>query len=384
MRILIIVPSYKPAYVYGGPIESVAKLCEGLAADCNEVDVYTTTANGDEELRVKPGQAVDVDGVMVTYFRRLTKDHSHISPSLWLSLFKNVKKYDIVHIQSWWSPLVVVAALICVTRRVRFVLSPRGMLSKYVMTTGHNRIKKFLHLTVGRFVLSHSILHATSKAEFEECRQVIPGWKGFILPNILSLPDIPLERRPGPKFTMLFMSRIHPKKGLELLFKAMSLVRADVTLRVAGSGEEHYIENLKSLAVHLGIFDRIEWLGWLDRSQKFNALLDADLLVLPSYNENFANVVIEALHMGTAVMITKEVALSDFVVRNNLGWIIARDSENIIENLNNVISDVCKLNDIRKRGRSAVSQSFGHEKLITGYRNAYTKAKIGLRYKGKG
>ena len=73
MNILFIVPSYKPAYSYGGPIVVIARLAETLAALGHAVTVYTTTANGAIELPVVPGQPVDVDGVRVYYFKRVNR-----------------------------------------------------------------------------------------------------------------------------------------------------------------------------------------------------------------------------------------------------------------------------------------------------------------------
>jgi glycosyltransferase involved in cell wall biosynthesis len=238
MKILFIVPSYKPAYVYGGPIESVAKLCEGIAAAGHDVHVYTTTANGKTELDVQVGQATNIDGVWVTYFKRITKDHTHISPALWRYLSKTVKQYDLVHIQSWWNPLVVYAAYICYKKGVKFIVSPRGMLSNYIINSGNSFAKKLIHNTIGKATLIKSHFHATADAEYHECIELIPGWQGFTLPNILSLPDIAINPSDHDVFTLIFMSRIHPKKGLEILFEAVSKLSFNVVLNIAGSGDE--------------------------------------------------------------------------------------------------------------------------------------------------
>ncbi|HEY0177983.1 MAG TPA: glycosyltransferase, partial [Pedobacter sp.] len=300
MKILHIVPSYKPAYIYGGPIESVSKLCEGSAAAGHQVDVFTTTANGETELDVITGKFTLVDGVNVIYFKRITKDPTHVSPALWKYLFTHVRSYDIVHIQSWWNILVIVAACICHYKKVKVVISPRGMLSEYIFKSGNSKIKKIIHSTIGKQALSRSWFHATAAAEYIECRKIIDGWKGFIQPNMITLPALPLVKSENDVFTLIFMSRIHPKKGIEILFNAISRVTFPVVLKIAGSGEEEYIAKLKNLAVELGIAGQVEWLGWLNREDKFKALMNADLFVLISRNENFANVIVESLHMGTA------------------------------------------------------------------------------------
>jgi glycosyltransferase involved in cell wall biosynthesis len=373
MKILFIVPSYKPAYVYGGPIESVAKLCEGIAAVGNDVHVYTTAANGETELDVQIGKAIDVDGVSVTYFKRITKDHTHISPSLWRHLSKTVKGYDIVHIQSWWNPLVVYAAYLCYKKGVKFIVSPRGMLSNYIINSGNSVAKKLIHNTIGRSTLSKSYFHATADAEYQECIDLIPGWKGFTLPNILSLPNIAITPSDNDVFTLIFMSRIHPKKGIEILFEAISNLNFNVILNIAGSGDEAYILELKSLADKLNISSKVQWLGWRSREEKFTELMQSDLFVLTSYNENFANVVVESLHMGTAVLISENVALSGFVKQNNVGWVTSLDVKDVKAKLEDAYNDNAKRLTIRSKGRDIIDQSFSEKTLIDGYINEYNK-----------
>src|SRR5687768_15867377 len=98
MKILHVTPCYKPAYIYGGITESISRLCTAMAQSGHSVYVFTTTANGNKELPVVAGKEHDVDGVKVIYFRRLTKDPTHVSPALWTHLWKNCHRFDAVHI----------------------------------------------------------------------------------------------------------------------------------------------------------------------------------------------------------------------------------------------------------------------------------------------
>ncbi len=86
-----------------------------------------------------------------------------------------------------------------------------------------------------------------------------------------------------------------------------------VILKIAGDGEEAYINELKQKIAALGIEHKVEWLGWKNREDKFRELMQADLFVLVSHNENFANVVIESLHVGTPVLVSDKVGLAKFV-----------------------------------------------------------------------
>ena len=373
MKILHIIPAYKPAYGYGGPTESVSHLCEVLALNGHEVDVYTTTANEEKELNVIPGKVANVDGVNVIYFKRITGDHTHISPALWLKLIKTAKRYDVIHLHSWWNILIVVATIISLFSKTKVIIAPRGMLSEYIFTTRQGSQKKWFHNFMGRKILSLCRLHATAYSEYMECRKLIPGWEGFMLPNIISLPNIEIVPNFNKVFSIIFLSRIHPKKGLEKLFEAISLLDINITLKIAGNGETEYIEELKKLAVKLNVNSKIEWLGWLDREEKFFELQKADLFILVSLNENFANVVIEALHMGTAVLISEDVGLANFVKEKNLGWISTLEVESIVEKLKEAYFDKEKLMFVREHGRTIIEQVFCEDVLIGQYIKEYQK-----------
>ncbi|TKK68206.1 glycosyltransferase [Ilyomonas limi] len=373
LKILHIVPSYKPAYIYGGPIESVSKLCEAQASVGHTVKVFTTTANGEAELEVKAGKELDVDGVCVTYFKRITKDHTHISFDLWKQLAKEGNKYDLIHIHSWWNILVIVATIICHAKKSKVVISPRGMLSGYIFTSSKSFIKKVIHSSVGKKVLKKSAFHATSQAEYDECKDLIPGWKGFMVPNILTLPPLPLVKKANEVFTLQFLSRIHPKKGLEFLFETIANIPFPVVLKIAGSGEEEYITELKQKAKELNIESKIQWLGWQDRASKFDLLMNADLFVLTSYNENFANVVIESLHVGTPVMVSDKVGLAAFIESEHMGWVSSLSTAAITKTIIAAINDVAARKRIAAEGPEIIKSHFSIEKLVDDYVIAYQK-----------
>jgi glycosyltransferase involved in cell wall biosynthesis len=371
MRILHIAPSYKPAYIYGGTIESIAKLCEALAAAGEDVTVFTTTANGKIELNVIPGKEYHVEGVKVIYFKRQTKDHSHISIDLWRQLNRECRNYDAIHIHSWWNVLVMGAALICKRKKVKPVISPHGMLSNYIMQHSNTAAKKLMHTTAGKSLLQYGFLHTTSEAEFAECKKLIAGWQGGIIPNIISLPPLKIHKKENPVFTIIFLSRIHPKKGIELLMEAISKLTTDVCLKIAGTGEEQYTESLKGIAESLHIQNKIQWLGWQNRDEKFEVLMQADLFALTSYNENFANVTVESLYAGTPVLLSQQVGLSDFVKANDLGWICTLKPKDIAKKIEAAIYDIEKRKRINHWAPVIIQNHFSAEKLIPQYLQLY-------------
>ena len=321
MRVLQINASYKPAYVYGGPTMSVAKLSEEMILAGVDLEVFTTTANGNFELNVKPGDTVKVDGVNVTYFSRVTKDHSHFSPALLKHLFTTVRNYDAVHIHAWWNLVSVLACWIAISRGVPVVISPRGTLSDYSFHNRNSLAKKFLHRLLGLSLLRKSAIHVTSDREEMAMTALLRRPKIFNIPNFIRLPDNhTLSRRlPGHTLKLLFFSRIEEKKGIEILFKALTTVSVPYHLTIAGDGDAGYVNNLKQLAAKMRLAANITWLGFVNEN-KFTVIEQHDLLVLPSYDENFGNVVIESLCVGTAVLVSKNVGLAGYIEKARLGW----------------------------------------------------------------
>jgi len=372
MKILFIVPSYKPAYVYGGPIVTIARLAERLVVLGHEVTVYTTTANGKTELDVPLNEPVWMDGVKVMYFKRITKDHTHISPALWRKTWATVKKFDAVHIHSWWNFLVMGATLICTMRGVKPVLSPHGMMCDYVFNSKNQLKKKILHKLLGKYLLSKTHLHVSSPMEWKECLQVNEKWKGDLIFNLVDLPAGNFLRKENNHFTISFLSRIDPKKGLDILLHALSKVPFSYKLQIGGSGEESYLGELSRIVADLEMEDKVEWAGWKNNEDKFTFLAESDLFALTSHNENFALVVVESLAVGTPVLLSEHVGLSKYVNENRLGWITGIDDvEEVRSQLTAAYSNWEERKRIRKDAGAIIYHDFNETKLATDYVTMY-------------
>jgi hypothetical protein len=149
---------------------SVATLCEQLASSGIAIEAYATTANGKEELPVSPGKTVNVDGVRVTYFKRVTGDHTHFSPALIGKLWKNAKKFDMVHIHAWWNTVSIFSCLVALLRGVPVVVSPRGTLSGYSFNNRNIGAKWMIHQFLGKALLKRCHFHVTSQQEAKVIR----------------------------------------------------------------------------------------------------------------------------------------------------------------------------------------------------------------------
>jgi len=347
---------------------SVSKLCEELVTAGSDVEVLTTTANGLTELPVTVGEQVIVDGVKVTYFNRLTKDHSHFSPKLLARLWKIVKEYDVVHIHAWWNTVSIFSVLITQLRGVPVIVSPRGTLSAYSFNNRKSALKKLFHSLVGRNLLNKSYIHVTSVAEQEIIMSIIAPRKIFNIGNIVDFPVITVDPEPANQsvFKLIFLSRIDEKKGLNILLNALPLIGHPFHLTIAGTGNEDYVQALKDILLD-NLIPKVSWVGF-QHEKKFELLRTHDLLVLPSHNENFGNVVIESLSMGTAVLVSKQVGLAGYVTERHLGWECDTDPASVAAAVNDIIACQKKeLLRIRETAALTLAADFEKRKMVNQY-----------------
>lgn len=395
MEVIHISPSYKPAYEYGGPTVSVSQLCEQLQNCDLKLQVLTTTANGQAELAVSTGISYLIAGVPVRYFSRMTGDHSHLSPGLCFHLLKalyRLKKDSIpgiIHIHSWWNLVAILSCLTGRMFRVPVIVSPRGMLSHYSFGHQKSTLKRTLHSLLGKWLLNGSHLHATSDKEKRDILAYVKPKSITVVPNLVDFPalqtvqarlrrshfsqDEDCKSSKTQPFKLLFFSRIDKKKGIELLLTAAATLQIDYTLTVAGTGQQAYLDELQDLAETLGISKRLRWTGHVSNQDKYHILMDHDLLVLPSQNENFANVIIESLAVGTAVLVSEDVGLADYIRSSRLGWVCSLCQLDIALQIETIFSQKKLLANIRVDGPTRVFDDFHQQTLATKYMHFYNR-----------
>ena len=365
---------------------SVSKLCEELVKANQDIEVLCTTANGLKELNTSPGKKQLVEGVSVTYFKRLTKDHSHFSPALLVGLNKILTKNKsegkqslkackpIMHIHAWWNLVSMLSCLIGVCRGCLIILSPRGTLSNYSFSNNNGLLKFFFHNTIGKFLLERCHFHVTSLKEKKEMLALCNPKSIHVIPNFVRLPKEQFSLIKESKlFKLIFMSRIERKKGLEILFRALEKTKIPYILTIAGTGDDKYLEELKYLSRELKIEDKVEWIGHQDDANKFRILSEHHLFVLPSHDENFANIVIESLSVGTAVLISEHVGLSDYVKKHKLGWIVKNDPLSFKQKIENLFVQRTLLEIIREAAPPKIKEDFDDNKLILDYLTMYNE-----------
>jgi len=384
ITILQVTPAYKPAYVYGGPTLSVSGLCEVLHKIHMNIKVLTTTANGKEELNIETNKLTRVAQVEVYYFKRLTKDHTHFSPALFLkliSLIKADKKVNpgqlVIHIHSWWNTIAIISCLIGRWYRIPVVLSPRGMITTYSLHNRNAYFKYLIHQLLGKPLLKYCYIHATTEKEKQDIQGITKKINGIhVIPNFIKYPALIQAVKSAINFPqmpikLLFLSRIEEKKGLDILISSLSSLRLNWQLTIAGHGETNYVQQLKELCRDLNIHHQISWIGAVNNIKKFKVLRNNDLFILPSHNENFGNVVIESLSVGTPVIISRQVGLAAYVEKHNLGWITELEPKDLATIITQAASDYKKRGWIRKEAPKIIRKDYKEKSLVIKYTYMY-------------
>jgi glycosyltransferase involved in cell wall biosynthesis len=224
-----------------------------------------------------------------------------------------------------------------------------------------------------RAVQAASCLHATSEQEYQDIRKFGLRQPIAVVPNGVDVPPWIDDRiRPGLR-TVLYLGRIHPKKGLDRLVNAWAHVerlRPHWTLRLVGPDENGYLELLRRQASQLGL-SRISFEAPLFGQLKCEAYQAAEIFVLPTLNENFAMTVAEALAHGTPVICTKGAPWRDLET-NGCGWWISHDIEVLAETLIQATSrEPQELITMGKKGREWMLRDFSWKTLAAKMADVY-------------
>ena len=308
MKILHVVPSFYPAHIYGGPIESVYALCRHSAEQDCQVKVLTTDANGlDQVLPVTTEREVTLPGtIQVRYCRRLAR-HS-VSMELLRRLLEYVRWADVVHLTAVYSFPTLPTLFACKLLNKPLVWSPRGALQRWQGSTKVGR-KKLWQALCCMLAPRDFVLHVTSVEEAEESRDAFPGAHSAIIPNGVEIAE-PSDHQPSSEsFQLVFLGRLDAKKGIENLLDACARLQEkstiDFELTIAGAGEPAYTQSLKVRIAALELGGKVSMPGFLQGSAKETLFAHASVVIVPSHTENFAMVIAEALAHGAPVIASK-------------------------------------------------------------------------------
>nr|WP_277875789.1 glycosyltransferase [Trichocoleus sp. FACHB-90] len=182
-----------------------------------------------------------------------------------------------------------------------------------------------------------------------------------------------LLKVPEDEPVILFLSRLHPKKGLDYLIPALGKVaNRRFTFVVAGSGSAEYEDTIDTLLVSAGIRDRTYLAGFVSGEMKDLLLQGADLFALTSYSENFGIAVLEAMAAGKPVLATSGVALASVVKQYQLGYVAELDVEAIAQFVQDFLNCPQQAKEMGDRARKLIAEQYTWERIATKMVEIYT------------
>lgn len=263
----------------------------------------------------------------------------HIASSaIKAALVKALTTADVLHIHGMWEPLSASAANQARAADIPYVCSVHGMLDPWSVRQRYWKKWLYFNMVERRRLRHAAVIHFTAAQEAKKARRWLPrGARESVIPCILDLSpyqDLPARAAAHAIFPgvnpdapwVLFLSRIHEKKGLDLLLQAIAkLADTSAELLVAGSGDETYTHKMKALAETLGISARTHFVGMVSGTKKVALLRRANMLVIPTSQENFGLVFPEALCCETPVLLTEGVDIHQEILEADAGLLIRRD-----------------------------------------------------------
>ena len=299
------------------------------------------------------------------------------TPRLRTWLRENGRKYDAWIINGLWQYQGFGAAPIASAMGIPYFVYPHGMLDPWNRRAHPLKfVKKLLYWLAAerRTLQGASGVLFTSEEEAVLAQSYFPvsGWKGVVVGNGIADPpaieadetrSFRKERSIGEdKRVLLFLSRIHPKKGIDIFLRAYAKspsVRDRFTVVIAGDGDAAYVSELQALSRRLGLEQEVRWTGPLYGRSKWIAMSAADLFVLPSHQENFGIVVPEAMSMGVPVCTTPHVATYKFVQSDQAGLVCDDEERSLAAALKSWAElDPARVGEMRRNARRSFETNF--------------------------
>lgn len=347
----------------GGITEYLRLLASELV---KEIDVVVATSVSENPIQIR--------GVKIHFFRY----HPLYINTLIREFTQFIKSEqpDIVHINGIWNIQNWAFHQAAYKLETPIILSPHGMLEPWIME--HNRWKKRLAMWLyqRKSIRNASLLHVTSSMEKQSVQRL-----GFynsleVIPNGIDLAETKTGKKKYGSKKILFISRFHPKKGIELLLEAWrGLDNLGWKLELVGEGDPSYVNALKKGVRNL---KNVHFIGFKYGKAKWECFNSADVMVLPTHSENFGIVVTEALSVGVPVLTTKGTPWRDLET-HNCGWWINLSVKELQIALKNIFNTpTSELKAMGERGRSLVLRKYKIEKIaqsFIGLYNSQIKAK---------
>lgn len=344
MRVLHLINSIDPTS--GGPANVILRLAPLQAARGHKVTIINSDTDQTVANETRVLQDAGITCINAGPAAGPLARSPHHVPAVKNAIAQGV---DIAHLHGLWQHLVHWGASELRKSGVPYIVRPCGMLDPWSL--GQSRLKKklMLALKARKDINNAAGLHCTTQTELDLIKPLNLKPAGHVIPNGIDWAEFE-NLKPTGAFRaslgidadtplVLFLSRLHHKKGLDLLVPAFAKGAPDnAHLALVGPGEQSYVESIKQQVRELGIESRTHFPGMLRDGARLDAFADADLFALPSYQENFGVVVIEAGAAGTPVLISDQVNIHQDISESGSGRVIQCDEQQTADALKEMLS----------------------------------------------
>ncbi|MDO6803820.1 glycosyltransferase [Wenyingzhuangia sp. 1_MG-2023] len=320
----------------GGPSRSVPQTCEYLSKIGVDITIYTRPSDNVVDLPCS-----DNFKVLFKNSKQLLQDGLKIAK----------EEVDLIHLQHVWDPYVHIMAWIARLKGIPYIITPRGMLEPWIMQQNPLKKKTGMWLYQRKDLAKANVIHVTCDLEKENVQKL-----GFIntmvnIPNGINVPLIPSPKENYGTKKIVFLSRIHLKKGIEILLDAWKNIdHQGWELEIAGNGENDYIESINN-KIGKEQIKNVALVGPQYDNAKWDFIKNADVFILPTYSENFGIVVAEALAVGVPVITTSGTPWEELNT-NNCGWWIELSVENVAKTLKQAM--VATKEEMELKGKNGI------------------------------
>jgi glycosyltransferase involved in cell wall biosynthesis len=365
MRVLHVSAYFAPAFRYGGPPRSVLGLCQALVRAGVDIEVFTTTANGDDPLPPAP-DGVDYQGVHVRYFPLAWPQRYWRAAGLADMLAHAAPAADLVHVHGLWNFTARAGVRAARAAGVPYIMSPRGMLQRDAMAH-HPTLKTIAYwMFERRHLEGAALLHATSAAEAQALSGIGP--RVVLIGNGVDFQTVTPHQiaaarhrfgLPSNADLITFMGRLHPIKRLDLLAAAFTRLRqagSEAYLVIVGPDENGHRARIEPL--FRDVAAHVRWTGALEGDDKWALLAASRAVVQCSDSESFGLSVAEALSVGVPVVVTDRGAWSD-VAAAGCGEVVTHDAAAIAAALGRLLDHPADARAMGARGSGWMRRAFG-------------------------
>ncbi len=368
----------------GGVVQAVVDLCQAISARGHKVILVTFDATDvPEHWTTSPGDWPQVVEIKPAWYSR-----RFVSTKGLQEFSKLLDGVDLAHLHTPWEPSNLQIMRILRQAKIPYIVTVHGMLDEWSMQRKSLKKRTYLSLC-GRKLFEHATtVHLTAESESEQASRWVPiGDREAVQCYALDLTSYDPLPGPDPAYKaypvispemkkVLFLSRIHPKKGVEFLLEAGALLRKEglpIQLLIAGPGEESYIKRLKSMASDLGIAEHTEFLGMVRGIEKRSLFQLSDVFVLPTYQENFGLVIAEAMACGTPVVTTRGTDIWREIERGG-ARIAEINGQSLADQIRDFVTDKKLRDEIGQKGLYFVRAWLDRDNVVQGYERIYRAA----------